>query len=97
MKLDPIKDIKIEHKVSVEKKQEFKIIGRTINKRGMFIFAYDPDKKEVYKLDIQKRKTINFKRKDASYKRAFVNPKHKMLWAINKKNAERKFKKLLNL
>lgn len=95
MELDPIKSVKIEQKIVFEKQQEFKMIGRTIHKKGMVLFAYDTDKNEVYKVNIEKKKTISYTKTKGSHLRAYVNPAHPMLWAINQKNAARKFKKNL--
>ena len=93
MKLDPHKDIKIESKIQAEKKQEFKQIGRTIKKPGQHLFALNIDNNRVYKVEVQQVKTIDFEKTDVSPNKAVVNPNHPMLWAINLKNAERKFSK----
>lgn len=93
MKLDPHQNIKVESKIQAEKKQEFKQIGRTIKKPGQHLFAYNTETSKVYKVEIQQVKTVDFTKTDCSPSRAIVNPNHPMLWAINLKNAERKFGK----
>ena len=96
MKLDPVKTLKIEHKIPVEKKQEYKMIGRAFKRRGQYLFALNNTTNEVYKVPIQKVDTIDIQKKDASTNKAVINPNHKMLWAINLKNAKRKFERQLN-
>ena len=97
MKLDPIKEIKIEHRVEIEKKQEFKLIGRTVRRKGQFLFAFNDTTNEVYKVPVQKINIVDFDNKNASTHKAVINPEHKMILAINLKNAQRKFKKLLKV
>lgn len=95
MKLDVHKDIRIESKIQTKKKQEFKQIGSTQRKRGQFLFALDPDTNIAYKVDVQKVTIADFTKSDASSHKAVINPNHPILWAINLKNAQRKFQKLL--
>ena len=85
--------LKIEHRVDVKKKQEYKLIGRHIKKPGQHLFALNTDTKEVYKVELQKINTIDINRKNVSTSKAVVNPEHPMLWSINLKNAIRKFNK----
>lgn len=82
--------------ISIKKKkqQEFKFLGSSKRKRGQFLFAYDPDKNLVYKVDVVIRKEFNpFEKKEVGQYKVVLDPRHKMLWSINHKNATRKFLK----
>lgn len=95
--LEAHKSLKVEQHAPVEKEREYKLIGSQIKRPGQHLYAYNSEKEEVYKVVLKKVDTIDLDKKQASSFRAEVNPKHPMLWAINIKNAIRKFKKGLNL
>ena len=74
------------------KKQEFKHIGSTRRKKGLKLFAKNPDNSQVYEVTVNHRKVIDMTSKtDKGAYKAVVNPSHKTLWAVNMKNALRKF------
>lgn len=91
MFLEPHKNLKIEHKIEAKKKQEFKLIGSQRKRRGQKLFALDKEKLEVYEVEIQRKEAVDLTSKRRTSHKAVVNPKHPMLWAINRKNAIRKF------
>ncbi len=78
-------------------KHEYKFIGSVINKKGCFLFALDIDNNIVYKVDIQQKKVFHTdKKREIGKYIAHINPKHPLLYAINIKNAVRKFSKKYN-
>lgn len=91
MNLDPHKNIKIEHKIEIKKKQEFKIIGSQRKRRGQKLFALNKEKLQVYEVEIQRKEAVDITSKRQTSHKAVINPNHPMLWAINRKNAIRKF------
>jgi len=98
MHLEKHKDLKIENKVIIEKNVVYKQTGSTAPKRGQFMFAWDTDKNEAYKVVLEEKTAYNVsEEKGVGKYNAKINAKHPMLWAINLKNATRKFKKKLNL
>ena len=85
--------IKIESETQHEKKQEFKHLGSGTKKRGMFLFGLNTDTLEIYKVKVEKKKHFDVtKKKESATNKAVINPNHKFLYAINLKNAKRKFK-----
>jgi len=96
MKLDVHSNIKIEKKIVSKKKQEFKFLGSCKKKKGQKLYACNTDNFEVYEVEIIKRTTFDvMAKKEKSTHKTTVNPNHPHLFALNKKNAVRKFKKLL--
>lgn len=95
MLLVPEPKTKEERKIN--QKQEFKFLGSGRYRKGLSLFAYDPVKDEIYKVEFAKKETINFDRvlrkSNAKYK-AIINPEHYHFWALNAKNAERKALKI---
>jgi|TARA_Y100000310_G_C20704425_1_gene834090 hypothetical protein len=91
MNLDSHKNIKVEHRIEAEKKQEFKLIGSQRKRRGQKLFALDRDNLKVYEVEIQRKEVAELNKKLKTTHKAVINPKHPMLWAINRKNAIRKF------
>lgn len=88
----------IEHRKQIEKQQEFKFLGTAVKKRGQKLYAFDTTSEEVYEVQVQERKILEINKKNQTGKwRAVINPKHPMLYAINKKNAVKKFLKNLQL
>ena len=95
--LEKHKDLKIVHQVKIKKQQEYKRIGSTRRKKGQFLFAYDPELEKVYKIEVEKISIIDIDKENVGTHKAKINPAHPMIYAINYKNAVRKFKKLLKL
>lgn len=84
--------LKIEHRKEIEKKQEFKHIGNIKKKKGQFLFAMNPDTFEVYKVELQTKIFFDVsKKKEVGTHKAIINPKHPLMYALNEKNANRKF------
>jgi len=97
MRLDQHKSLKIEHKIPVEKQQEFKFIGTGKKRSGQYLFAMNNETFEVYKVKLEKRKEFNVVSKtEIAINKAVVNPNHHFLYAINLKNAVRKFGKIIS-
>lgn len=80
--------------VELPKKNEF--LGSSKRKRGQYLFGYDPDTNTVYKVKTEKVIELDpyFEVEVQRVTRAHVAPTHKLVWAINYKNAIRKFPKL---
>ena len=94
MKLDAHKkhDITINQKKEV--KQEYKFIGTLKKRKGMFLFALNTDNLTVFKVELHERKVFDVQNKnEKSFYKAYINPKYPLVYAINIKNAKRKFKK----
>lgn len=91
--LEPHKNINIKHRVEAEKQREFKLIGSHRKKRGQKLFALDKEKLKIYEVEIHRKEVLDLTKKVKTTHKAIVNPKHPMLWAINIKNAIRKFNK----
>jgi hypothetical protein len=89
--LEKHKDLKIEIHAEIKKKHEYGQIGRLKKRPGLRLYGYNPDEQKVYEVFIETEKTIDLKKDLASTHKSIVNPKHKMLWALNLKNAIRKF------
>ena len=90
--LEGHKNLKIEHRIQAEKQREFKLIGRQLKQKGQKLYGFDTLKNTVYEVEIQKQEVIDIQKNKVSSNKAIVNPNHPMLWAINLKNAIRKFK-----
>lgn len=89
-------DLKIEHRQVAEKQQEFKLIGSQKRQPGQKLWACNLDTEEFYEVKIQKNDVLDvFSKHNVGALKAYVNPDHPMLWAINRKNAIRKFMKNL--
>jgi hypothetical protein len=97
MRLDKDKDLKIEHRVNAEAKHEYKQIGSTKYIKGLKLFALNRETLEVYEIPIKTKKVIDLNEKSHSVNRIEINPKHPMIWALNMKNAIRKFSKFENI
>lgn len=86
---------KIEERKQVEKQQEFKFIGAVEKKRGQSLYAKDNETNEVYKVIIEQRKVFDTtKDKEVSTYKATVNPNHLYAFALNIKNAQKKFDRM---
>lgn len=75
-----------------EKEQQQKKLLTGKYRKGLKLFAMDPIKKRIYEVPIEKRKDFDVASNDekANYK-ATIDKNHPMLWALNLKNAVRKF------
>lgn len=89
----------IEHKEKTEKqikkevKKEFKFLASGKKRKGMHIYGINPDTMEVYKVEIAKSNTLNVVTGATGSHKAYLNPNHEYLWAINFANAKRKLTK----
>lgn len=87
----PIKDeTSIERKTQKEQKAKKLMTGKY--RKGLKLFAIDFQKMRIYEVGIQHRKdfVVGSNKKDSS-RTADINPNHQHLWALNLKNAIRKF------
>ena len=90
--------LKIEYQQKRQVKQEYKFIGSVKRKRGQFLYALNLDKNSVYKVNIESKKAFDItKKEEIGIYKATINPSHPLLYAINSKNATRKFNKLYKL
>jgi hypothetical protein len=86
--------------IVAKKKHEYKFLGTHRKPHANSkLWAYDPDsgytpdQENVYEIKIMVKEAYDIvKDKDRATQKADINPKHIMIWAINKKNAIRKFK-----
>ncbi len=88
--------IKSESEIQVKKrvKHEYKFIGRLKKRKGQTLFAMDNETLEIYKVKIQQKKAFDItKDKEISSYKAQINPSHFLMYALNFKNAQRKFRK----
>lgn len=94
--LEVHKNNKIEHKQEIEKKQEYKFIGNGKMRKGLTLYAYDYEKKEIYKPELIKTEAFDTtaKRPISTYK-CLLNPTHLHIYALNLKSASKKINKLL--
>lgn len=89
MKITP--EIRTESKQEKKQKQEFKFIGSMRKRRGHKLFGLCPDK-GAYEVEIKDKKTFDMSKKNEHGQfKAVINPNHSMVFALNIKNAKRKF------
>ena len=100
--LEENNDPEIEEQVKKEARQimeNSKQVGSTRSrlKEGLNLYALDNETGEIYKVQVQKREGERKTKKDGKGNfiiegshRADVNPNHKLIWALNLKNAYRK-------
>jgi len=87
--------LKIEHKQVLQQKQEYKFIGSVARKKGQFLFALDLEENRVYKIETTVKKAFDVtKKQEIGHYQAQINPNHPFIYALNKENAVKKFKKL---
>lgn len=92
MILQPRKKIEISEQK--KQQQEFQFLGSGIKRKGLKLFAFDPDKQICYPVDVEKKKNFNIiKKASQSSHKAMINKKHHHIWALNEKTALKKFKK----
>ncbi len=85
--------------VEAKRKQEYRMLGSSRKPhKNSILYALNHNTGEIYPVKISTKAAINMQGSQrVTYKsRAEVNPNHDMLWALNEKNAERKFKKYKN-
>lgn len=82
---------KIVDQVKQEKEQEQKKLIRTKYRKGLTLFGLDPDTMNVYEVKVEEEKVAVFGEEPIVKRNAKVNPAHKYIWAMNEKNAHRKF------
>lgn len=85
---------KVVDQVKKEKEQEQKKLLTTRYRKGLKLFALNPDSFEVYEVQIEKSETFVVGQKSKSKRNANINPAHSHIWAMNKNNAQRKFKNI---
>lgn len=97
-KLDVHTNTRIEERKQFEKQQEFKHVGSGRRKPNQTLYAINTDTMEIYEVEIAKKTVFDVsKKKEVCSLKAVVNPKHPHLYALNKKNAKRKFNTRFNL
>ena len=96
---DNILKIQPEHVIEqqVEQQREYKRIGQVVLKRGLSIFYCDMETGEVEKLAIVKKVSIGIDKKAVHQNKAQYNENYIYVQALNKKNAIKKFKKMIEM
>ncbi|SOC79833.1 hypothetical protein SAMN06296241_1370 [Salinimicrobium sediminis] len=64
-------------------------------KKGMFLFGLDPDTLNVYQVPVEEKKTFVIGDEGKSERKASIHPSHLYVWALNEKNAHRKFRNIV--
>lgn len=85
--------------VKAEEKVEYKQLGATRRRKGLNLYALDNETGKIYVIEVEDKKEVDLTAaftEDQGVKRtgkfkAHVNPDHKLMWALNKKNALRKY------
>lgn len=96
-RLDPKQGDKFLNKqeIQAEKQAEVKFLGAGRKPHaGMKLWALDKEKLEVYEVIILTKKVLKMDGKEKGTHKATVNPQHPTVWAMNGKNALKKFMKL---
>jgi flagellar biosynthesis/type III secretory pathway chaperone len=89
--------MKIESKAEIKQQQEFKHIGHGRKRKGLIMYAFDYDKQTIYPVKLVKKVVFDTtKNNEVAMYVAFINPNHPHLYAMNLKNAIRKFEKMFN-
>ena len=96
--LDPIKNDKGLDKQELieEKRHEHKYLGTNRRPfRNARLWALDYEKGEVYEVSINSKEAYDpYARKEKGTHKVTINQKHVHVWALNKKNAIKKFMKM---
>jgi len=94
---DPIilKTPKIEISQEIKKKKEYKLIGRITLKKGMKLFSYFPEERDIEEVKIQKKGEIGIGGKVLNNAKAEHKSGTLYIQALNKPNALRKLTNLL--
>jgi len=96
--LEEIRDLKPQVEVTQEKeiKQEFKFLGSARRKKGQNLYSWNPLTGEVVQVNLTRRIAFDIsKKQEQGNFKIVINPNHPLLWALNQKNAEKKFRKML--
>jgi len=96
------KEVHVGTEIVAKKKLESKFLGAGRRPfKNAILYALDKDTYEIYEVKIEAKKVIKVKsldkqeaNKEAATSKAFLNPEHPTVWAMNKQNALRKFLKL---
>lgn len=96
MKLDVHNNLKIETKAEIIKQHEFKYIGSSRHRKGLTMYAFDIENRQIYVVEITKKVIFDItKKKEIAHLKAVLRPKHLHIYALNLKNAIRKFTRML--
>lgn len=91
--------LKIKVPVGVEaeqkKQHEYKLLGTGRKRKGLSLFELDMKTGDILRVKIESQKTYDARRKTAKHK-AIINEENLHCWALNAKNAKRKFLRMLN-
>lgn len=79
--------------IVAKKKMEYKFIGSSIKRKGQVLWALNHKTFKIYKVKMVRREAIKLDGKEFGQYRAIVKDGDPMLWALNERNAIRKFKK----
>lgn len=100
-KLEPHKKDRHEGiELAEEQKQQFRFIGQAKKPfKNAKLYALDIEAREIYEVKIVKQEeTAKIEGEDkysvSGSAKAQINPDHPVLWALNDKNALRKFKQI---
>lgn len=95
--LEPPIDIKDKVEIIDQQKQEYKLVGSIILRRGMKIYSYRPDIGKIEEVNIKRESvTVNDKMRVSGNKSsAIFDQKAIYITAINMKNAQRKANKIV--
>ena len=77
----------------LKQKQEFKYVGSIRRIKGLFLWSYNPNSKELKKVHIDRSVNIGLDRKAKIKSTATYDPKLFYCQALNEKNAWKKVKK----
>lgn len=80
----------------VEKQQEYRLVAQMKVKKGLKVFYCDMDTGEVNELEVKKKVAIGYDKKVKKSNEAQDQKNCIYIQALNKKNAVRKFKKLID-
>lgn len=86
--LDIKPKITVEQKAVAEQRQKRFSVGKF--RKGLKLYAADFEKMQIYEVVIEDNKELVFGKKESA-KKADINPNHPHVWALNIKNAKRKF------
>ena len=87
--------LKPDQVITKDVQQEFTLKGRIILRRGMFLFACNYKDMTVEIVNPQRKVIMNSDGSITKQNKAFYDPNCLYIQAINQKNAERKFIKII--
>lgn len=89
-----MEELKIQEPVVIQaelkKQHEYKLLGTGKKRNGLKLFELDMATGKIREVPIESRKTYDPLHRVAKNK-AVINPNNMYLWALNAKNAKRKF------